>query len=120
MDLVEFVLQHTERGGCRCGRCLDRGNKRAPRGHTVSTGFFTVSSVKDPDKDEFIRLVQEHPGSFAHVNMFDGGLHDFTEVGGWIGDQGVGMQCMALGHLLGVWRLVATEGHGCVTMPSKV
>jgi hypothetical protein len=40
------------------------------------------------------------------VNPFDGKEHNYLEIGAWIGDQGLGMQFMALGVLLGVFDLL--------------
>ncbi len=115
--LVDYVLAHTQRGECQCGRCIDKGTAPDPTGHTVDTGFFKVVIRGEPSRETFERLVRQHHGEFA---MFDfDGINDFMRVGGWIGDQGIGMQCMALGHLLGCWTLVAEQGHGCMTLPIR-
>jgi len=83
-SLVDYVLRHTERGECNCGRCLDRGDKPDPDGHTVDLGFFKVAA-----------------------NPLDGGEHNYMQLGGWIGDQGLAMQYMGLGVLLGVFKLLS-------------
>lgn len=106
--LVDYVVKHTVRGACRCGRCCDRvfgPDDEIP--HTVSVEFFEVglSTSGMPDADEFRRLVEEHRGEFGEVDPFDGEEHGFMELGGWIGDQGIAMQAMALGDILGVWQL---------------
>jgi hypothetical protein len=46
-----------------------------------------------------------HHGNLV-VNPFDGGEHNYLEIGAWIGDQGLGLQFMALGVLLGVFELL--------------
>jgi hypothetical protein len=104
------------RGECQCGRCIDKGDAPDPEGHTVSTGFFQVAAMNDPSKEEFEQLVRAHPGDFTKLDMF-AAPHHFIEVGAFMGDQGLGMQMMALGHLLGSWRLLAKDGEGCLTLP---
>jgi len=32
--------------------------------------------------------------------------HSYFELGGWIGDQGLAMQYMALGKILGLWQVM--------------
>ena len=122
MTLPEFVTLYALRGECSCGRCADRGDAPDPTGHTVSTGFFTVAlAAPDEDRDalreRFVALVRSHKGVFADLDMFaEDARHDFVAVGAWIGDQGLGMQCMALGHLLGAWHLVTVGVQGCVVV----
>lgn len=118
--LVDFVVTHTQRGECNCGRCIDRADAPDPVGHTVDTGFFKVALVGEPSRDEFVRLVQEHRGEYAQFDMLDFGMHSYVDVGAWIGDQGLGMQCMALGHLLKVWQIVSSPGHGCIKLPLEM
>ena len=55
---------------------------------------------------EFRRLVNEHEGAFGESNLFDGEEHNYIELGGWIGDQGLALLTMALGDMLGVWTLM--------------
>jgi hypothetical protein len=104
--LADYVVRHTERGECKCGKCIDVGTKPDPQGHTANMVFFKVAIKGEPSKDEFIRLTREHKGFYAVVNPLDGQEHGFIELGGWIGDQGLAIQYMALGSLLGVFELL--------------
>lgn len=107
MDIREYVLYHTTRGECRCGKCLDKGNSPDPVGHVVNIGFFTVGLSEYPaDVETFKKLTAEHAGDFGEMNPLDGKEHSYIELGGWIGDQGLAMQYMALGTLLGVFDLL--------------
>lgn len=105
--LVDYVINHTERGECNCGQCADRGDNPDPDGHTVDLGFFKLAAKNNPDKDTFIRLSEEHHGEFTSCIPTDGGEHNYLELGGWIGDQGLAMQYMGLGVLLGVFNLIS-------------
>lgn len=106
-SLVEYVLNHTERGECRCGQCIDRGDKPDPQGHTVDLGFFKVAARNNPDKDTFLRLTEEHRGEYGDYDPVDGSEHNYLELGGWIGDQGLAMQYMGLGVILGAFKLLS-------------
>lgn len=118
MTLIDFVNTYTARGECQCGKCIDKGTTPDPIGHTVDTGFFKVAVRGVPEKEVFERLVRAHEGEYGAVDMFEG-VNNYVTVGAWIGDQGLGMQCMALGHLLGCWELIAKEGYGCLTVPAE-
>jgi hypothetical protein len=104
--LIEYVLKHTERGECNCGQCSDRGDKPDPDGHTVDLGFFKVAAKDNPNDGTFISLTRKHQGEFGDCNPLDGCEHSYIELGGWIGDQGLAMQYMGLGVLLGVFKLL--------------
>jgi hypothetical protein len=123
MNIFDYVVDHTARGECRCGRCCDRGNKPDP-GHSVDTGFFRVALCAGPDSSQadsetFKRLIAEHSGEFVQMNPLDGNPHNYIEIGGWIGDQGVAMQFMAMGELLKVWGMVAMPT-GPVILPTQL
>lgn len=105
--LVEYVLRHTERGECGCGKCIDRGTAPEPAGHTIDMVFFRVAKRGEPTAEEFKRLAQAWPGEFCQLDPFDGKEHGYMELGGWIGDQGIAMQFMALGVLLGHFQLLS-------------
>ena len=99
MNLHEFVMQHTERGACKCGHCIDappnpQGNQ--PKGHTVNLTFFQVAIVGKPDVDEFRRLAEPYMPQEET---------SYITLGADLGEQGFAMQLMALGHLLGIWRV---------------
>ncbi len=107
--LQEFVLAHVERGACTCGRCGDapeNPKERQPEGHTADMGFFKVKTRGEPSADALRQLISEHKGSFGEVDPFDGKEHNYLELGGWLGDQGIALMFMGLGHLLGLWKLL--------------
>jgi len=139
MTLPEYVLAHTERGACRCGKCIDRCPECDGRGevldapgqvldgppywepcpvcggkpteHTVDLYFFLVALTREvsPNAGEFRRLTEAHHGEFTQCNPLDGMEHSYIELGGWIGDQGLAMQYMGLGTLLGVFDLLTPK-----------
>lgn len=108
-DLAKFVIDHTERGECQCGRCIDKSNKPDPTGHTVDMVFFKVALRGDESHDSlfssFIELSLNWTGEFNECDPFDGKDHDYLELGGWLGDQGLALQYMALGVLLNAFKL---------------
>ena len=107
-DLAKYVYAHTERGECKCGKCLDAGDLPDPTGHTIDMVFFKVAAKDEPNLDEFKRLTAEAKhGDFADVDPFDGGEHNYMELGAWIGDQGLAMLYMALGVSLGAFKLLS-------------
>ena len=104
MDLVEYVIKHTKRGPCRCGKCLDavkNSERKQPKGHTADLTFFKVRKTNNPDAGEFRKLVEQE---FPH--WLDGKEHSYLETGGDIGDQGLALMAMGLGELLGMWELM--------------
>lgn len=107
--LIEYVMAKSTRGECQCGECFDRGEKPDPTGHTADLMFFKVGVAGKPDADTFRRLTAEHVGAFGSVDPFDGDEHGFMELGGWIGDQGLAMQYMGLGTVLGVFKLLSPK-----------
>jgi hypothetical protein len=104
--LAEYVITHTERGECKCGQCFDRGERPDPTGHSVDVALFNVAIQNHPTLDEFATLIKTHRGEFADVDVFDGQEHSYIELGGWLGDQGVALRFMALGHMLEAFTLM--------------
>lgn len=110
IKLIEYVQQHAQRGECQCGKCIDKGDKPDPAGHTADVHFFKVALNDSPKREEFEALVRENEvGEFATVDLFDGKEHGYIELGGWIGDQGGALMLMGIGALLGSWRLLTPE-----------
>lgn len=115
-NLVHYVQTHTDRSVCRCGQCIDAVEpvekdqwdvvELVKPPHTVNMYFFDVSVVGNPTAEEFILLTNEHQGAFGEATPLDGGEHSYMELGGWIGDQGLAMQYMALGKILGIWEIL--------------
>jgi len=115
MNIQEYVRNHTNRSACRCGKCIDApppGPERTVEigrmlaAHTVNMYFFDVSARGEPTAEEFVNLTKACRGEFEEVNPLDGEEHSYIQLGGWIGDQGLAMQYMALGHLLGLWQVM--------------
>ena len=107
-NLNDYVLAHSRRGACQCGRCADavaNPSKCQPGGHTADMMFFKVAN-EGADAATLRQLVQEEKEAFSPVNMFDGKEHNYLEVGGFVGDHGIALQLMGLGHLLGLWKLL--------------
>ena len=46
--LVELVMLYADRGECKCGRCIDKGEKADPTGHVVDLVFFKVQPRRIP------------------------------------------------------------------------
>lgn len=102
--LVDYVLDHTLRGECRCGKCVDRGTSPDPSGHTADLIFFPVALKGNPTAKQFRDLTLN--ARYADVKVFDGTDHSFIQLGGWLGDQGLALRYMGLGTLLGVFELL--------------
>ena len=103
MSLRDYVLYHTERGECQCDKCID---KEDSIGHTVDIFFFKAVKRNDPTVYEFLELIKTHKGIHCECNPLDGQEHNYIELGGWIGDQGIALLFMSLGTLLEVFKLI--------------
>lgn len=106
MDLAEYVMAHTERGDCECGRCIDAAeNPTQPEGRTIDLVFFKMKADQEADAETLRKLIKEHKGVHCETDLLDGQDHNYLEVGAWIGDQGAALLLMGLGTLLGLWKL---------------
>lgn len=115
--LAKYIVEHCTRGACTCGRCIDappdaKNLQPDSVGHTVDLQFFKVALKDNPldvdkeiMKDELIPLIKGHKGDFCDVDLFDGKEHNFIEIGGWIGDQGLALILMGMGELIGIWKV---------------
>lgn len=104
-DLVSYIENHVERGSCQCGKCFPEESKQ-PDGHTADVAFFKVKALNEPKAEELKSLIASHPGVFTDANLLDGQEHNYQEIGGWIGDQGLALMLMGLGELVGLWKLL--------------
>lgn len=105
MSLAEYVHKHTMRGECTCGRCIDAvkdPETHQPDGHTIDMTFFKVALRNDPDKKTFLKFVEDE-----FPTMLDGGEHSYIELGALMGDQGIAIQTIGMGGLLGVWQALS-------------
>lgn len=114
--LADFVLAHTIRGDCMCGRCIDGGTEQPEAPHTVDMVFFKVAIVHGegesyPIREDFDRLTREHQSEYAPggFNPLDGREYNYVALGAWIGDQGLAMQYMALGVFVGAFHLLSPD-----------
>ena len=116
-ELVKYVVEHTMRGECTCGQRIDvspNTKKNQSNDHIADVQFFKVVLKNNPSdadkeimKNDLIQLIKNHKGEFNEVNLFDENEHNFIEIGGWIGDQGLALMLMGMGELLGIWELRA-------------
>jgi len=106
MTLSDYVVQHAVRGACKCGRCIDAGahpELQQPEGHVVDLTFFKVGA-DGGTRDEMLALVKaEFP------DWLDGKEHGYMEIGGAMGDQGLALMTIGLGHVLKVWEAFCPE-----------
>jgi hypothetical protein len=112
IDLIEYIQTHSTRGACQCGRCYDameNPKSHQPTGHTADVVFFKVALSRDVDSHakDLQELLDKNKNSYC--NPLDGNEHSYIELGGWIGDQGLALQLIGLGHLLGLWVLMTPE-----------
>ena len=114
-DLTKYIIDHCIRGTCMCGKCADVPAKKfQPDGHTVDVQFFKValknSHLTDADKEimnnDFVRLIKNHKGIYNDIDIFDGDEYNFVDIGAWIGNQGMALELMGMGELLGLWKVV--------------
>ena len=105
MNVAEYVQKNVSRGDCKCGTCIDgTDDPKQPFGHTADLVFFEVTKTEDADAETFKALVEaEYP------QWLDGGEHNYIQIGGEIGDQGLALMAMGLGHLLGLWGLITPK-----------
>jgi len=90
-NLIKYVIKHTSVGGDD-GSDID-----------VSVEFFGVNIIEEPSEKALKQLIANSEGGDF---LFDGNEHSYIEIGGWIGDQSIALQLMALGHKLGLWKLL--------------
>lgn len=106
MKAYDYVMKHSIRGACTCGKCIDapkNPKNHQPKGHTIDLTFFKVAN-NGGSKEEFERIFREE---FPH--WFDGKEHSYLQGGADIGDQGACLMAYGLGHLLGVWKCLCPE-----------
>lgn len=71
--------------------------------------FFGVKKSIEAKKEELIELIKSHKGDFCEIDFFDKSEHNYLQVGGWIGDQGLALMLMGLGASLGIWKLLTPK-----------
>ncbi|HUT57032.1 MAG TPA: hypothetical protein VNA25_04045, partial [Phycisphaerae bacterium] len=109
-SLGDWIRTMVERGECNCGQCIDRGNKPDPSGHTADVAFFKVATRLGAEAETLRALVQQHKAVFgAELDPFDGQEHNYIELGGWLGDQGLALMFMGAMSLLGLAELLTPD-----------
>lgn len=108
MTLPDYILAHTERGECTCGRCQPVPAEPGPKTnrHTADLIFFKVCTKNRPTPGQLRILIDDHVSEYGPCDLFDGKEHSYLEIGGFVGDQGVALMLMGLGSLLGLWQLL--------------
>jgi len=106
--LIDYIIAHTIRGECQCGRCLDKGPERPVPEHSVDVHFFWVSAIGEPSRTDLFRLLEAH---YPDLNRLRGGP-SYIEMGGALGDQGIALRLIGLGHLVGLWAVVTPKTLG--------
>lgn len=94
MKLTEYVAYHTTSA---------RRDSTEPYADMV---FMQVAMRDDTDAETFRRITRTHKGEFCDLDPLDGQEHNYLALGGWVGDQGIALRYMALGHLVGVFQLL--------------
>jgi hypothetical protein len=115
MKLVQYIQTYSQRGPCQCGQCVvltPDGFAPAsiipevPKDHTADLVFFKVHQRNGASAADLKVAILAHAGEYEDVNLFDHQEHSYLEIGGFVGDQGLAMQLMGLGALLGLWKLL--------------
>jgi hypothetical protein len=89
----------------------------------TSVGFFGVkraegSTINGEQLARYIEAAQQ--GEFGEITcarLMEG--PSYIELGGWIGDQGVALQLIGLGAILGLWDVVLPQSLG-ITDPETI
>lgn len=90
---------------------VDAFARVSPKGE-VDCVFFKVDIVDGCDKEALLLLIKTIGKSGNHtsdLDILDGEVHSYIEVGAWIGDQGYAMRFMALGYELGLFKFLGPE-----------
>lgn len=89
--LIEYLQQHATR------RPHNEGG--------VDVVYFAVQPEPTATAEGLRAAMAQHRGEYVDVDPLDGAEHSYIELGGLIGDQGYALVLMALGSVLGLWKL---------------
>lgn len=107
MELREYVRKYVDQGPCKCGKCIDAPknpeDKQPKADHTIDLTFFKVAKTGGTKK-EFLELVKKE-----YPHWTDGEEHNYLQIGGEMGDQGLALATIGLGHLYGVWKALTPD-----------
>lgn len=104
-NLIDYIIAHTQRGECQCGNCVDKGPARPAPDHSVNVHFFWVSRRGDPTKGALRTLLETE---YPDLERLKAGP-SYIELGGVLGDQGLALQLIGLGGLVGLWSVITPE-----------
>lgn len=107
-ELIDYIARHSIRGECRCGKCVDSRPDPGTPPHSADLIFFWVSAVNRPSAIELDRLLRIHYPDFQRFR--DG--PSYIEIGGILGDQGLALQLIGLGAVLGMWAVASPNIFG--------
>lgn len=102
LELIDYIRNHTTRGECQCGQCCDAKPDSGAPPHSANVHFFWVAGKDDPKKDDLLRLLEAHYPSMERLR----GGPSYIEIGGEIGDQGLALQLIGLGEIVGLWKAI--------------
>jgi hypothetical protein len=96
-DLTDFIHNHI----------VGAINEPPKNPKIIDVYFYKIGITGDPDKDEFMHLIETFEGRFIdRVNLFDGKEHDFMELGAWLGSQMTALGFMAIGAYFELWDVL--------------
>jgi hypothetical protein len=104
-NLIEYIVAHTARGECQCGKCFDKRSDRPAPEHSVNVHFFWVSAVDGPTKEGLLALLQRE---YPDMDRLKRGP-SYIEIGGAIGDQALALRLIGLGGLVKLWPVITPE-----------
>ena len=110
-NLIQYIINHTDRGECQCGHCVDKLPDRLAPHHSVDLGFFWVSARNNPDPEVFRRLLLEEYPDFSSSSPMAATLSEmsYISIGGVLGDQGLALMMIGLGEILGLWDVLTPQ-----------
>ena len=112
--LIDYIVNHTQRGECQCGSCCDKlPNREAPT-HSADVCFFWVSTKEDPTKEALLALLEKYYPEMDRLRMGP----SYIEIGAALGSQQVALLLLGLGELVGLWEVISPKTFG-ITDPQK-
>ena len=103
--LIQYIIDHTTRGECQCGLCMDKNPDTVAPSHSVDVHFFWVSTRLHPETDQFTQLIESE---YPDLERLSGGP-SYIELGGVMGDQDAALRFIGLGELLGMWHVITPK-----------
>jgi hypothetical protein len=99
-ELVDYVIAHTIQGPCQCGKCNDFNKDVNVRGD-VDLTLFKVDKKGAPSKEKLKALCEANDLMATEVEV------SYVALGNRMGNQGLALRLMALGHILGLWTVLS-------------